>query len=97
MLMCRVEGNATSTMRHSSLKGWRLLVCQPLTDANEPDGLPILSLDDLGAGLHDRVIVSSDGKSVRERLGDPRTPARYMTIAILDTGEDGNPTGGIGS
>ncbi|MEY3001363.1 MAG: Ethanolamine utilization protein EutN [Verrucomicrobiota bacterium] len=95
MLLCRVEGNATSTIRHPSLKGWRLLICQPLRENNEPDGLPILSLDALGAGVHDRVLVSSDGRSVQERIGTRHTPARYMTIAILDTGEDGHPKGGV--
>lgn len=84
MLMCRVEGSATSTIRHPSLKGWRLLICQPLSETGEPSGLPILSLDDLGAGQHQLVIVTSDGKSVSERVGHRHTPARYMTLAILD-------------
>lgn len=84
MLMCRVEGSATSTIRHPSLKGWRLLICQPLSENGEPEGLPLLSLDDLGAGQHQLVIVTSDGKSVSERVGNPHTPARYMVLAILD-------------
>ena len=84
MLMCRVEGSATSTIRHPSLKCWRLLICQPLSDSGETSGLPILALDDLGAGQHQLVIVTSDGKSVSERVGHPHTPARYMTLAILD-------------
>ncbi len=84
MLMCRVEGNATSTIRHESLKGWRLLICQPINDAGEDSGLPLLTLDCLGAGNEQLVIVTSDGKSVREKIGDPHSPARYMTIAILD-------------
>jgi ethanolamine utilization protein EutN len=88
MLICRVEGSATSTIRHPSLAGWRLLVCQPLDERGRSSGLPILSLDDLGAGHSQLVIVTSDGKSVRERIGIANTPARYMTIGILDA-EDG--------
>ena len=84
MLLCRVEGSATSTIRHPSLKGWRLLICQPLSDTGELNGLPLLCLDCLGAGEGQIVIASSDGKSVREKIGDPHTPARYMTIAIID-------------
>jgi len=87
MLLCRVEGSATSTIRHPSLKGWRLLVCQPLGADGRGDGLPILCLDSLGAGRHQTVVASSDGKSVREKVGDPYSPARYMTIAILDEGQ----------
>ena len=84
MLMCRVEGSAISTIRHPSLKGWRLLICQPLNEDGEKTALPILCLDNLGAGKHQIVIVTSDGKSVREKIGCPNTPARYMSIAILD-------------
>lgn len=82
--MCRVEGSAVSTIRHPSLKGWRLLICQPLNEAGEKTALPILCLDSLGAGKHQIIIVTSDGKSVREKLGIAHTPARYMSIAILD-------------
>jgi ethanolamine utilization protein EutN len=82
--MCRVEGSAISTIRHPSLKGWRLLICQPLNEAGEKIALPILCLDNLGAGKHQIVVVTSDGKSVREKMGMPMTPARYMSIAILD-------------
>ena len=82
--MCRIEGSAISTIRHPSLKGWRLLIGQPVDEAGNELGQPILCLDCLGAGNHQTVIVTSDGKSVREKIGDPHTPARYMTIAILD-------------
>lgn len=84
MIMCRVEGSAISTIRHPSLKGWRLLICQPLDENGVSESLPILCLDNLGAGRHEIVIVTSDGKSVREKMGMPHTPARYMTIALLD-------------
>lgn len=82
--MCRVEGSAVSTIRHPSLKGWRLLVCQPVGDTGRPEGLPIICLDNLGAGIGQRVVATSDGKSVREKLGHASSPARYMLIAILD-------------
>lgn len=84
MLLARIEGSAVSTIRHESLCGWRLLVAQPLDADGSPQGLPLLCLDNLGAGMHQVVILSSDGKSVREKVGDPHSPARYMTIAILD-------------
>ena len=80
----RVEGSAVSTIRHPSLKGWRLLVCQPVNERGEETGDPVLCLDCLGAGKYQQVIVTSDGKSVREKMGDPHSPARYMTIAVLD-------------
>ena len=84
MLICRVEGNATSTICHPSLRGWRLLVCQPVDESGESYGHPVISLDNIGAGEGQFVVVTSDGKTVREKLGDAHSPARYLTIAILD-------------
>ena len=84
MIICRVEGNATSTICHPSLKGWRLLVCQPVDESGVAEGHPVLCLDNLGAGSGQIVVVTSDGKTVREKLDDAHSPARYLTIAILD-------------
>ena len=84
MLLARIEGNAVSTIHHPSLRGWRLLICQPVDDSGQTHGHPILALDELGAGEGQTAIITSDGKSVREKIGNPNTPARYMTIALLD-------------
>lgn len=84
MLLARIEGSAVSTVRHNSLAGWRLLVAQPLDADGSNQGLPLLCLDNLGAAMHQVVILTSDGKSVREKVGDAHSPARYMTLGILD-------------
>lgn len=84
MLLCRVEGTAVSTIHHPSLRGWRQLVCQPLNDAGESAGDPVLVADALGAAIHQTIIVTSDGKTVRERVGDNHSPMRYLSIGIID-------------
>lgn len=90
MVLARVEGSVISTVRHSSLKGWRLLICQLIDEENRPVDLPFIALDDLGAGKHDRVVVTSDGKSIRDRVGDPYSPARYMIQSIVDPAPAGH-------
>ncbi len=84
MLHCRVEGSAVSTIRHPSLNGWRLVLCQPIDAEGADEGDPLLAVDNLGAGLHERVIVTTDGKSIRQRMGHDRSPVRFMIIGILD-------------
>ena len=64
MLLARVEGNVVATRKHPSLDGWRLIICQPISAAGEPEGAPQVAVDPHGAGLHQRVIISSDGASV---------------------------------
>ena len=54
MLSGLVIGTATATLRHASMRGWRLLVVQPLlADGRTPDGDPVLAVDALGAGVGD--------------------------------------------
>lgn len=85
MLLARVEGSVVSTVRHPSLRGWRLLICQPTDEQGNDLDAPLLALDNLGAGMHQTVVLTCDGKSVREKVGDPYSPARYMVMAIADT------------
>lgn len=84
MMLARVEGSAISTRKHPSFSGWRLLVCQPLSPTDEPEGTPVVALDPLGAGLHEKVIVSTDGAAARLAVHDPNSPARMMIVGIVD-------------
>ena len=85
MLTGRVIGHATSTVKHPSMEGWKLLVVQPLmADGRSPDGEPVLAVDRLGAGRRDKVIISSDGKSTRELMGYMATPVRWAVIGVED-------------
>lgn len=86
MLRARVEGSIVTSTGHPSLRGWRLLICQVLCEGDRPVGDPIVALDALGAGMHETVILTSDGKSVREKIGDRYSPARYMVMALEDGG-----------
>lgn len=85
MLKGRVIGNATATVRHPSMCGWKLLLVQPLApDGRSPDGDPFLAVDSLGAGTGEVVIVSSDGKGTREMLKAENSPVRWLTLGIVD-------------
>lgn len=84
MLLARVEGNIVATRKHPSLEGWRLIICQPINEAGEPEGAPQIAIDPLGAGMHQRVIISSDGAAARRTVGDEHSPARWMIIGIVD-------------
>ena len=84
MRLARVEGNVGATRKHPSLEGWRLVVCQPINLKGENDGTPIIAIDPHGAGMHQRVIVSSDGLAARRTVGDARSPVRMMITGIID-------------
>ena len=85
MLKGRVIGNATSTVKHSTMGGWKLLVVQPLlSDDQSADGDPILAVDPLGAGAGEIVMISSDGKATRELMQADNTPVRWSVVGIVD-------------
>jgi microcompartment protein CcmK/EutM len=84
MLLARVEGNLVATRKHPSLEGWRLIICQPINQTGVAEGLPQVAIDGQGAGLHQRVIISSDGAAARVAVGDPKSPVRWMVIGLVD-------------
>ncbi|GAA4439252.1 MULTISPECIES: EutN/CcmL family microcompartment protein [Bremerella] len=85
MQAARVVGTATSTVRHASMRGWKLLVVQPMqVDGITPDGHPLVAVDAVNAGPGDLVMITSDGKSTSELLKYDRTPVRWTVIGIVD-------------
>lgn len=84
MQMATVKGRATTTVRHPSLNGQKILVCQLLGINGQPNGDPVLAVDRLGAGAGDKVILTSDGQGVRELLKDDSSPVRWWTAGIVD-------------
>ena len=80
MRTATIRGYATSTIKHPSLEGWRLLVAEP----DSPDLAPQLVLDNLGAGIGQTVLISSDGSEARKMVGSERSPARWSVLGIID-------------
>ncbi len=83
MLIARVIGHATATVKHRSLNTERLVAVQPLRSLTTD---PLLVLDRLGAGPGDLVVITSDGKGAREMVGDETSPARWSVAGIVDGG-----------
>jgi microcompartment protein CcmK/EutM len=84
MQLARVDGVIVSSVCHPSMRGHRTIVCQPVDEAGQDEGAPVLALDPYGAGLHQRVIFSTDGSNTRDYVGDPRSPLRNMVLALVD-------------
>lgn len=84
MQLALIHGHATATVKHRSLVGTKLLVCQCLGRDERPVGDPVLAVDQLGAGAGDRVILTSDGRGLRQMLDDDNSPVRWWTLGIVD-------------
>lgn len=90
MLSALVIGNATSSVKHDSMTGCKLLIVQPLGPGRigfgqlAPDGDPVITVDTFGAGVGDYVMISSDGKYTAQTIGQKATPVRWSVVGIID-------------
>lgn len=75
-----ITGYVTSTVKHASLEGQRLLVAV----GDSPDLAPQIVIDPLGAAIGQRVIISSDGSEARKWVKDELSPARWSIMGIID-------------
>ena len=84
MILARVDGVIVSTVCHPSLTGSRTVICQPLDGQGREEGEPLLAVDPLSAGLHERVLILADGAKAREFVKDAKSPLRNIILALVD-------------
>ena len=83
MQLGRVLGTVTSTIKHPTFQGERLIVVQLEAMGGKPDGEPVLAFDRLGAGRGDRVLLTNDGSVLQEMIGRD-TPGRWSVMGLPD-------------
>ena len=89
MQVALVVGHCSSTVKHDTLETQKLLVTQPLmADDQSPDGAPLLAVDRMGAGVGARVILTSDGRAIRELFHVENSPIRWAVMGIVDDGDE---------
>ena len=89
MQLAKVIGRATSTIKHPTLSGWRLIVLQPLLLDGGEDGEPQLGIDPLGSATGDVVIAAADGSAAKEIMGVKNSPVRWVVLGQCDTAPHG--------
>src|SRR5476651_1027576 len=85
MQIARVIGTLVSTQKHRKLEGAKLLLVQPLTLEGTPRGVPLLTIDSVGAGVGETVLIVIEGKAAGEALGKKAAPVDAAIIGIIDS------------
>jgi ethanolamine utilization protein EutN len=83
MQLARIIGRATASLKHPSLRGCKMMIVQVL-DAQggyEPAD-PLMAIDLVGAGVGDTVMLTSDGPTSRDAVGDTTAPIRWSIIGV---------------
>ncbi len=84
MTLCRVTGSIVSTHKNEHLVGKKILVVQPLNLDEQPDGNDFLALDEVDAGVGDRVLVMREGGSARIVLRNKLIPVQAVIVGVVD-------------
>ena len=85
MQIGRVLGTVVATQKHRKFDGAKLLLVQPLNADDTPRGTPVLAIDGVGAGVHERVLVVMEGRAAGEALGRKAALVDAAIIGIVDT------------
>jgi ethanolamine utilization protein EutN len=85
MQIAMVVGTVVATKKHSALNGAKLLLVQPQTPEGEPRGPVLLSIDSVGAGVGELVLVVIEGKAAGDALGRKAAAVDAAIIGIIDS------------
>jgi microcompartment protein CcmK/EutM len=84
MQIARVVGTVVATQKHATFGGAKLLLVQPVGLDDAPRGMPLLAVDSVGAGVHEKVLVVIEGRAAGEALGRKAAPVDAAIIGIVD-------------
>ncbi len=85
MILCRVVGNAVSTVKHPVYEGMTVLVVQPVrADGHSALARSFLAVDSVQAGVGDLVLCAREGNTARQILGDDDDPLHAVVLGIVD-------------
>jgi ethanolamine utilization protein EutN len=85
MQIARVIGTVVSTQKHQKFEGAKLLLVQPMALDETPHGIPVLAVDSVGAGIHEKVLVVIEGRAAGEALGRKGAPVDAAVVGIIDS------------
>lgn len=85
MLLATVIGDVVSTVKEPCFTGRKVLWVQPIDAKGRPKGDPLITIDGVGAGVGDRVLVLQEGGGAQMVLGCGKpSPIGSAIVAIVD-------------
>jgi microcompartment protein CcmK/EutM len=82
--LCRVKGNIVATVKHPAHHAQKLMIVQPLDEAQREVGDSFIAIDSAQAGPGDLVLVIQEGNGARQVLRQPNGPVRSVIVGIVD-------------
>jgi ethanolamine utilization protein EutN len=85
MQIGRVVGTVVATQKHRKLDAAKLLLVQPLGLDDTARGTPLLTIDSVGAGIGERVLIVLEGRAAGAALRRSAAPVDAAIVGIIDT------------
>ena len=82
MLTAKLIDNVWATRKADSLSGYKFMLAEVIGGGSQ-DGQRMIVIDNISAGIGDRVIVCT-GSSARRMLGDDNLPVDAVVVGIID-------------
>ena len=84
MKLARVAGPVVSTIKHPTLEGRTLLLCDYISPTGEETGRYTIAVDTVGAGAGELVLILDEGGSARQVIAQEHAPVRAIVAGIVD-------------
>lgn len=84
MLLGKVIGSVWATRKYDSIKGYKIMLIQPISSAEEELGDPIVALDTVGAGPGEIIFYITASEAVIP-LDVDMAPVDASIVGIVDT------------
>jgi len=84
MKIARVLGSVTSTLKHPSYEGKKLLVVQPLKVDGAPAGRPTIAVDYVSAGEGDIVLLGAAPGLAKTVFHIDLAPIQHLCMGVVE-------------
>jgi ethanolamine utilization protein EutN len=84
MQLARVVGTVVATQKHGKLEGAKLLLVQPVAADETAQGVVLLAIDSVGAGVGEKVLIVVEGRAAGDALRRKAAPVDAAIIGIVD-------------
>jgi ethanolamine utilization protein EutN len=84
MFLARVAGTVVATQKNSQLVSQKILVVQPINLHKADEGVSVLAVDRVNAGVGDIVLVHKEGGGVRILYQNKEIPLQLLIVAVVD-------------
>ncbi|MFK0573342.1 EutN/CcmL family microcompartment protein [Endozoicomonas sp.] len=88
MLIGKVTGNVWATRKLDGLNGFKLMIVELISPAEQETGQSLVAVDTVGAGIGDVVLIARGG-AARKAILPSEGPADAAIVGIIDNMETG--------